>query len=232
MENDPLAPLVELPGVLEAVDASRAAVDSLLKERILRSRRADVRARALTAAASALAALDEGDDPAVPTRVLAEVPSLTSVWGRAPLQALARLHSVAAVDRVAPDRLGRPRADAEVAARLTTLADVLTRTQAPGVVLSAVVHGELLALAPFEAANGLVARVAGRLVLMQRGVDPDSLTVPEEGMVGLGLDAYREAAVGFASGTPEGLAHWITLVAASVQRGAGLGRRICAELAD
>jgi len=51
--DDPLAPLLGLPGVPEAVDASRAAVDRLLKERVLQTRRREVRAEALRRAALA-----------------------------------------------------------------------------------------------------------------------------------------------------------------------------------
>lgn len=234
--DDPLAPLLGLPGVPEAVDASRAAVDRLLKERVLQTRRREVRAEALRRAALATTALDDGSasPSAVASpgalRMLREVRAMSQVWGRAPLQALARLHTLAAAGTVPDDELGRPRDDPATSARLTQLSATVTTSQAPGVVVAAVVHGELLALAPFDAANGLVARAAGRLVLVQRGVDPDALTVPEEGLLRLGLDRYRQAAAAFAAGTSAGVAEWVTLVAASLQGGAAIGRQICAEL--
>lgn len=236
MTPDPLAPLLDLSGVPEAVDAARAGVDSLLKERVLRTRRQEVRAAALARAAVASTMLDgrRADDAGASAgalQVLSEVRSASTVWGRAPLQALARLHTLAAAGQVDDEALGRPRDDVTTSARLSQLADVVTSSRAPGLVVAAVVHGELLALAPFSAANGLVARAAQRLVLVQRGVDPDALTVPEEGLLQLGVDRYRQAALGFGSGSAEGVADWLILVAASVQRGAAVGRGICADLA-
>ena len=75
------------------------------------------------------------------------------------MQALARLHALAAADLVDDDRLGRPRADADVGPRLELLVDMVTgKSDVPATVLAAVAHGELLTLAPFGTADGLVAR--------------------------------------------------------------------------
>ncbi|GFH05518.1 hypothetical protein MHIP_60010 [Mycolicibacterium hippocampi] len=64
------------------------------------------------------------------------------VWRRAPLQAIAKLHALAATDLVEADRLGRPRADADIGRRLELLADVMTSaTRVPATVLAAVGHG-------------------------------------------------------------------------------------------
>jgi hypothetical protein len=234
--TDPLAPLLTLPGVAEAVDASRAAVDRLLRDPVLRTRRAEVRAEAMRRAALATTALEAGlDRPSAEAspgslRALAQTRAMSRVWGRAPLQVLARLHSLAAAGTVPDDALGRPRDDPVTSARLAQLSATVTTSQAPGVVVAAVVHGELLALSAFREANGLVARAAQRLVLVQRGVDPDALTVPEEGLLRLGVGRYREAAAAFATGSPSGVAQWVTVVAAAVQSGAAVGRDICAEL--
>jgi hypothetical protein len=85
--------------------------------------------------------------------------ALVGVWQRAPLQALARLHMLAAADLVDDDRLGRPRVDDDVGRRLELLADVVTgATRVPAPVLAAVAHGELLTLAPFGTADGVMAR--------------------------------------------------------------------------
>jgi hypothetical protein len=241
---DPLAPLSTLPGVAEAVDATRAAMDGLLREPALRRRRGEVRADARSCSAWASAALAGctiglgdftppfADDRSgrlaeASLQVASEVGGLADVWRRAPLQALARLHSVASVDVVDADDRGRPRADAVVGRRLATLADVVSQTEVSGVVVSAVVHGELMALRPFGTADDIVARAASRVVLVQRGVDPDALTVPEMGLHDLGVDAYREALNGFSGGTPTGLAHWVTFHAAAVQRGAAYTRTLC-----
>lgn len=242
--SDPLMPLATLPGVAEAVDAVRAAMDGLLREPALRRSRGDVRAlaRVRSAWASAsLAGCEIGPDnfgPPFPDdesgrlaeaslQVASEVGGLADVWRRAPLQALARLHAVASARIVAPDARGRPRQDADVGRRLATLADVVSQTTVSGVVVSAVVHGELMSLRPFGTVDDIVARAASRVVLVQRGVDPDALTVPEVGLQELGVDAYREALDGFAAATPEGLAHWVTFHAAAVQRGAAYTRTLC-----
>ena len=179
-------------------------------------------------------------------RATAAVPDQAGVWGRAPLQALAALHVLVAGDFSPADRLGRPRVDdapddplrlgtpppsAEVAARLDTLARVVTApTQAPALVVAAVVHGELLALRPFAWGSGLVARAAVRLVLAERGVDPGLLTVPEAGMLGPGRPEYVRAARGFAAGTPDGVAAWLVWHARAVALGAAEARAVLADL--
>ena len=66
--------------------------------------------------------------------------SLIGVWQRAPLQAIARLHALAAADLADDERLGRPRGDADVGRRLELLADIVTGgTRVPAPVLAAVV---------------------------------------------------------------------------------------------
>ena len=146
--------------------------------------------------------------------------SLVGVWQRAPLQAIARLHALAAADLVDDDRLGRPRGDAEVGRRLAMLADIVTggsKVSAP--VLAAVVHGELLTLEPFGTADGVVARAVSRLATIASGLDPHGLGVPEMYWMRHSGD-YRAAARGFSSGTPDGLAAWFVLSARALHAGA------------
>ena len=246
--SDPLAALLRLDGVYEAVDAARASIDTLLKERVLVRRRGEVTAESIRRGSWASAQLDgaeltlddyyppfgeDADDrlAAAALRTTAQVGSLATVWASAPLQALARLHTLAAADEVDADGLGRPRTDLEVSARLAQLAEVVTSpTQAPAVVVAAVVHGEVMALQPFAWGNGIVARAAQRLVLVQRGVDPDALSVPEEGLLRAGEATYREAVAGYAAGTADGVTRWLMLVASSVARGAAIGREVCHSL--
>ncbi len=242
--TDPLATLAALPGVAEAIDASRAAMDGLLREPALRRQRGEVRAAARLRSAWASARLAGADiawehfaapfaddqdgrlaDAAL--QVAGEVGGLADTWKRAPLQVLARLHTVAMSERVAEVALGRPRADAGVSERLRTLAGVVTQTNAPGVLVAGVVHAELMTLQPFGSADDLVARAASRVVLVSRGADPDALTVPEMGLLELGAEAYGEALEAFAEGSPVGLAQWLTFHAASVQRGATFARTLC-----
>ena len=146
--------------------------------------------------------------------------SLVGVWQRAPLQAIARLHALAAADLADDDRLGRPRGDADVGRRMALLADIVTGgTQVPAPVLAAVVHGELLTLAPFGTADGVVARAVSRLVTIATGLDPHGLGVPEVYWMRHSGD-YRAAARGFSSGTPDGLAAWLVLSARALHAGA------------
>jgi hypothetical protein len=146
--------------------------------------------------------------------------SLVGVWQRAPLQAIARLHALAAADLADDDRLGRPRGDDDVGRRLALLADIVTGgTQVPAPVLAAVVHGELLTLAPFGTADGVVARAVSRLVTIATGLDPHGLGVPEVYWMRHSGD-YRAAARGFSSGTPDGLAAGLVLCARALHAGA------------
>jgi hypothetical protein len=146
--------------------------------------------------------------------------SLVGVWQRAPLQAIARLHALAAADLADDDRLGRPHGDADVGRRMALLADIVTGgTQVPAPVLAAVVHGELLTLAPFGTADGVVARAVSRLVTIATGLDPHGLGVPEVYWMRHSGD-YRAAARGFSSGTPDGLAAWLVLSARALHAGA------------
>ena len=242
--TDPLETLGDLPGVFEAVDAARAAIDVLLREPMLRRGRGEVRAEARRRGAWASARLagvdvavedfnapfggdESGRLSAASLRIAGDVRGLSDTWRRAPMQALARLHTLAAVDVVEPDALGRPRLDQDVAARLAGLADMVADTDAPGVVVAGVVHGDLLDLRPFGWGDGLIARAALRLVLVSRGVDPDALTVPEEGLLELGRDRCDAAFAGYQTGTPEGMASWLIHNAAAVQHGAAVTRRLC-----
>ncbi|MBX7431231.1 oxidoreductase [Mycobacterium sp. Y57] len=146
--------------------------------------------------------------------------ALVGVWRRAPLQAIARLHALAAADLVAGDALGRPRGDVDTGRRLELLADLVTGgTRVPAPVLAAVAHGELLTLQPFGTADGVVARAVSRLVTIAGGLDPHGLGVPEVHWMRRSGD-YRAAAQGFASGTPDGLAAWLVLSSEALHAGA------------
>jgi hypothetical protein len=146
--------------------------------------------------------------------------SLVAVWRRAPMQALARLHMLAAADLVDEARLGRPRSVPEVHARLDLLVRLVTGpTSVPAPVLAAVAHGELLTLAPFGSADGVVARGVARLVTMASGLDPHGLGVPEVFWMRRAAE-YRSAAHGFTAGTEQGLTEWLLLSCRALQAGA------------
>lgn len=146
--------------------------------------------------------------------------TLVEVWRRAPLQALARLHVLAAADLVEEDRLGRPEGGAAVGRRLEMLADLATGgTSVAAPVFAAVVHGELLTLAPFGSADGVVARGAARLVTIASGLDRHGLGVPEVTWMRQARD-YRRAAQEFTSGSAEGVTAWLLLCCGAMRTGA------------
>jgi hypothetical protein len=235
--TDPLAPLAGLPGVAGAVARARAALVAVHNHPVNRRGWPATSAEAGLRAARASAALDgaalepTGDVVADPVlagavRVAEESGRLLGAWRTSPLQALARLHVLAAAGLVPERALGRPRPDDDVPARLALLADLLTGgTSAPAPVLVAVVHGELLALAPFGSADGVVARAAARLAGITTGLDPKGLAVPEVGHLRRERE-YRAAAAAFAGGTAEGVAGWLRHCCAQWEAGAREGRSI------
>ena len=234
-EADPLAPLAELPGVAAASEEAREALGRAHRHRSNLRGWPTTAAEAALRAARASSVLDGGSlqlsDAGAPDYVLAGAlrvsealeggaTSLVGVWQRAPLQAIARLHALAAADLADDDRLGRPRSDVEVGRRLALLADIVTGgTQVPAPVLAAVAHGELLTLEPFGTADGVVARAVSRLVTIASGLDPHGLGVPEVYWMRHSGD-YRAAARGFSSGTPDGLAAWLVMSAKALHGGA------------
>jgi hypothetical protein len=240
--TDPLAPLLDLPGVVAAVARAREALVAVHNHPVNRRGWPASAAEAGIRAAGASAALDgarldarPGDvvtDPVLAgaVRVAEESGRLLAVWRGAPLQALARLHVLAAADLVPPERhdaeLGRPAASATTSTRLALLADWVTgATSVPAPVLVAVVHGELLALAPFGSADGVVARAAARLMAVAGGLDPKGLAVPEVGHLRRAAE-YRQAAAGFAAGSADGLTSWLLHCCAQWEAGAREGRSI------
>ncbi|MBA2389644.1 MAG: oxidoreductase [Geodermatophilaceae bacterium] len=239
--TDPLQPLLGLPGVAAAAAHARTDIDRLLAHRVLRRQSAPVSAESALRGARASAALSgsayqleavraggvEDVVLAGALRVSAALGGFVDTWNRAPLQVLARLHVLAAADLTSANRLGRPTGDPAVGARLAALAGLLTAvSDVPAVVLAAVVHGELLAIAPFGSADGVVARAAYRLTLVGRGLDPKSVSVPEVGHVELGRE-YDDALAGYRSGDAGGVAAWVRHCCAAVGLGAQEGLAVC-----
>lgn len=241
--TDPLLPLLDLPGVTDAVDAARNAVADAHRHPANRTGWPATAAEASVRAARASAAIDGGAtqipvtgtvaDPVLAgaLRVAESVGLLLGTWQRAPLQALARLHVLAAADLVPADEddlLGRPRPAKGVAGRLDLLAHLVAGgTTVPAPVLAAVVHGELLTLAPFGVADGVVARAASRLTLIATGLDPKGLVVPEVAYLRAG-ERYRTLAAGFGTGTADAVGAWLVFCCESI----GAGAREAIGIAD
>jgi hypothetical protein len=64
-----------------------------------------------------------------------------------------------------------------------------------------------------------VARAAERIVLVERGVDPPSVTVPEAGHAAV-PDGYRSALEAYAAGTEAGVGQWLRYASQAFARGA------------
>ncbi|SEO42904.1 oxidoreductase [Actinacidiphila rubida] len=266
---DPLAVLGDLPGVPESVASVRKAVDGVYGHRVMRRRSDEVASEAALRGARASAALAGADwsleelrrrsdfsaDAEAHTvgaalRLTAEAGQLLGIWRRSPVQALARLHLVAAGGVSDDATVGRPRLSGEsvdeplvpvadlplpdsieVNARLEGLADLLRAgTSAPALVVAAAVHGELLCLRPFGSFNGPVARAAERIVLVGSGLDPKSVCPAEVGYAELGRSEYLAALEGYASGTPEGMAVWIAHCGKALELGVRESVAVCEAL--
>ncbi|MET9697102.1 oxidoreductase [Streptomyces sp. NPDC006529] len=280
--SDPLAVLTSLPGVPDAVDSVRKAVDRVYGHRVMRRRAGEVTSEAALRAARGSAALsgadwaleevrrrsDFGSEEQARTvgaalRLTAEAGQLLSIWRQSPMRVLARLHLVAVgqvrtgggsgsgsapgADGPAVDTVGRPRLagepvdeplvelplpDArEVAGRLEGLSGlIIGGSAAPALVTAAVVHGELLALRPFASYNGLVARAAERIVLINSGLDPKAICPAEVGHAEQGRAGYLAAFEGYVSGTPEGMAAWIAHCGRAVELGVRESTAVCEAL--
>ncbi|WP_454777730.1 cell filamentation protein Fic [Georgenia muralis] len=111
---------------------------------------------------------------------------------------------------------------AELEARTALVVAVLDAERAPGLVRAGVVHAEVATARPFVTANGQLARVLARLVLVRSGVDPTGVALPDEMHAGDPL-AYRRALAAYATGTPDGVATWLVHQAEAVTAGARAG---------
>lgn len=222
-----------LEGVPSALAAARDGIDALLRDRGLRRTTPALTAESLLrgAVASAqlagsLSTLEEvragsGDATATAAaRLYAELLTLVPVVARSPLQALARMHTLAAAGSVPPDEVGRPRPDALAVQALQRLSTrLLAPTTAPAIAVAGMAHAEVASTAPFGSANELVARALERLLLVSRGVDPASVTVPEAGHLQHAA-GYRHALDRYRDGEAAGCRGWLLHVSAAVASGA------------
>lgn len=244
MTTDPLAPLQQLPGVAAAAEAARDALSAVHRHPANLRGWDKTATEASWRAGRSSAAIDGGsvelrrdgdfDDPVLAGAMRVaqaldgeSLEQLTSVFRRAPAQAFARLHMLAAADLIDDaEELGRPRAASEVATRLDLLAQLITGGTTVGApILAAVVHGELLSMHAFRTANGIVARAAARLVCTSTGLDPHNLGVPEVTWLRRVAD-YRTLSEDFGSGRPEALRDWIVFCCEALSSGAAEAKSI------
>ncbi len=226
---DWLVRLCVAEGVPSALVAARDAVDVLLRDRGLRRSTPQLTAESLLCGAVASAVLDGATcelealrvGNASPTalgvaRMTAESLGLVPTLRTAPLQVIARLHTLAAAGVVPGNELGRVRAAPGVAARLQVLARILTScTDLPAIAVAGIAHAEVVAARPFTSLNGVVARALERLVLVARGVDPASVLVPEEGHRLLEAD-YRALLAAYEDDREHGGPAWLLHTARAV----------------
>jgi hypothetical protein len=212
--------------------AARDGMDALLRDRGLRRTTPEVTTESLLLGAYASATLEgststladvrEGHGDAIAQaalRVSTELLALVPVMERAPLQVFARLHTLAAAGGAADREVGRPR-DPQAAQRLRELALLLSSpTAAPALVAAAVLHAEISTAAPFTTHNGIVARAAERVLLVSRGVDPPSVTVPEAGHLRLRRE-YESNLRAYATGGSSGVHAWLLYAAEAYTAGA------------
>jgi hypothetical protein len=218
------------PGVASAFAAARDGMDALLRDRGLRRTAPDLTTESLLRGAYASAVLagsvssaeevrDGGGDPTSAAAVRLSVGLLR--WAprlaTSPRQVLAQLHLRAAVGAES-ETAGRPR-DAHDVARLGHLVGLLAHGQGSGLLIAALAHAEMVTIAPFQSHNGLVARALERLVLVARGVDPLSVTVPEAGHLAMRAD-YEAALAAYADGEQVAIDGWLRYAAAAYTAGA------------
>jgi len=271
--SGPLDRLAELPGVADGVARAREACTELRWHPALRRRTEQAAAESRVRAAHASAALAGArfpldlvrdvargaatfpDDPAGSTalgavRATAQAEALGTDGRRSPVQALARLHTLAAAGLLADDALGRPRRAGQAArdgadlldpegrpvpapdgpaltARLAGLSGLLRApATAPALVVAGLVHAEVATARPFEAGNQVVARALCRAVLVERGLDPTAVAVWEQPLLAMG-PRYPVTLAGYAGGGADGVAAWLRLFAEAVVDGAAAGRAVC-----
>lgn len=243
---DPLQPLLNLDGVQEAVDKANDYVarvhrhpanlkgwDVTGSEAVLRGARASAQ---LDGGTPRLPEDGQVDDPVLAGALRAAellapdgITDTQTTWRRAPLQVMAKINAVASpqmsdegfrkkaagsAEFLVP---GRPKQATD--ARLQLLGRLITGgTKVNSVILSAIIHGELLTLEPFADANGVTARACSRLATISGGLDPRGLGVPEVWW-NRHRDEYAAKAAGFASGESSKVAEWIVFHATGICEG-------------
>lgn len=179
---------------------------------------------------------------------------LVDLMLRDPVSALGRLHGRLTDGLVAEDHAGVLRRSeqtvqdssvgrilyftappAQIPSRLHLLAAWLTSAAARehGLVVSGVVHHDLLQLHPFESANGRLARTAARLLLRARGLDPAGTAAAEIALATDALGYHEEVAkTGRRRDLTIWLERWGEAVSDGLRRAAGRLDLLAPEVPD
>ncbi|WP_024760194.1 oxidoreductase [Streptomyces exfoliatus] len=179
--SDPLAALGSLPGVADAVDSVRKAVDRVYGHRVMRRRSNEISSEAALRGARGSAALSGADwaleevrrrtdfsaDAEARTvgaalRLGAEAGQLLSIWRQSPMRVLARLHLVAAGDAGIPGDAGAPGS--------VVAGDEVGRPRLDGETVD-----EPLIEAPLPAPSEVAGRLEGLAELIVAGGDAPAL---------------------------------------------------------
>ncbi|MFD8971544.1 oxidoreductase [Streptomyces sp. NPDC059593] len=179
--SDPLAALGSLPGVADAVDSVRKAVDRVYGHRVMRRRSNEISSEAALRGARGSAALSGADwaleevrrrtdfsaDAEARTvgaalRLGAEAGQLLSIWRQSPMRVLARLHLVAAGDAGIPGDAGAPGSG--------VAGDEVGRPRLDGETVD-----EPLIKAPLPAPSEVAGRLEGLAELIVAGGDAPAL---------------------------------------------------------
>lgn len=228
--TDELGDLIALEGVASTMAAARDGLDAVLRDRGRRTTTPGMTADALLIGAVASARLagsatsietlraGGGDSLAVAAaRLNAGLLALVPVIQRSPVQAFARLHTLAAAGSVDPELLGRP-VGPDAAEQLQRLGALLLQpTSSPALAVAALAHAEIATTRPFHEANGLVARALERLLIVARGIDPASVLVPEAGHASR-PQLYEQMLSEYATKSLEGRRDWLLYAAEAVTR--------------
>lgn len=208
-----------LEGVPAAVSAARDAADVVLRDRGRRTVPGEMSARALLEGAQDSAALDLSGDTAIDEAVAAgavrlstQLIDLAEEIRRQPARVLARAHVLVARDladagAISVADLGQVRAEARE--RIRGVCEMLAgRTTASPIVVGAVAHAELAVTEPFARVSGVLARAVDHMVLVEGGIDPRAVLLPESAHRVAG-PAYRRALEGYVSGGVDGVRAWL-----------------------
>lgn len=263
-----VARLAELPGIPEQVEAARQACTRLRWHAALRRRTAEAAAESRVRGAVASAELEGA---ALPLDVVRDIVRGAVTWSpspdpveqvvrgvvgataeservreivlSAPLQALARLHTVAAAGLVPDEALGRPRTGGEGCSELADLGPapgptvaaerlrgvvgiLLAVPRVPVVVAAAVIHAELATVRPFVRGNAVVARALDRALVQASGLDPTGVAVVEAGHGAQGSAPYVGALAAYGRGDPAGVGLWVSHCCTAIQAAAAEGEKV------
>jgi Fic family protein len=204
MTEDWMARAARIEGVPSRLAAARDAVDALLRDRGHRRTARAVTMDALLRAAVASARLEGSTSTIDDIQAGSGDRIVVPIVRVAPLQAVARLHALAAAGHEPDAGLGRLREVPGLADDMQALGRTLVApTEAPAIAVAGLIHALIATQRPFASMNAVVGRAMERLLLVARGVDPASVLVPEAGHLRLAAQ-YHDVLAGLEDASQDG----------------------------